>query len=116
MRELEDRFQQKDLLQNALPLESVLIRAANKENELDKIEQSCYESDSQLKVQLSLLPGVIKEACPSVCKVTSIHSICDAMNAQNSFKSILSEVHKLLRLYYTIFLSHLQLQKELFLC
>ena len=108
VRELEDRFQQKDLLQNALPLESVLIRAANKEefqNELDKIEQSCYESDfdfSQLKVQLSLLPGVIKEACPSVRKVTSIRSICDAMNAQNSFKSILSEVHKLLRLYYTI--------------
>lgn len=107
LRELDDRFEQA-VLHHALPLESVLIKAANKEeflNELEKIEQSCYRSDfdfSQLKVQLSHLPGVIKEGCTLVRKVTSIRTICDAMNAQESFKSLLSEVHTLLRLYYTI--------------
>lgn len=86
----------------------VLIKAANKEefiDELDKIKQSCYKNDldfSSLTTQLSLLHDAIKEACPLVRKVTTIRSVCDAMNAQNSFKSLLSEVHKLLRLYLSI--------------
>lgn len=108
LRELEDRFQQKDLLPTVLPLEMVLIKAANKEefiDELDKIKQSCYKNDldfSSLTAQLSLLHDAVKEACPLVRKVTTIRTVCDAMNAQNSFKSLLSEVHKLLRLYLSI--------------
>lgn len=51
---------------------------------------------------LSLLVDVIKEACPEVKKVTSVQTVCDAMNTKETYTSVLSEVHKLLRLYLTI--------------
>ena len=35
-------------------------------------------------------------------KVTSVRTICEAMNSQSIFKSMLPEVHKLLKLYLTI--------------
>ena len=49
-----------------------------------------------------MLVDIIKEACPDVKKVTSIQTVCDAMNTNKTYKSVLSEVHKLLRLYLTI--------------
>ena len=49
-----------------------------------------------------MLADAIKVALPSVRKVTSIRTICDAMNAQTVYKSMLSEVHKQLRLYLTV--------------
>lgn len=35
-------------------------------------------------------------------KVTSIHTVCDALNTSTTYKQMLSEVHKLLRLYQTV--------------
>ena len=81
-----------------LALESVLLNAANGLNYQDQltvVQQSCYKDDfnfSRLESQLG----------PSVRKVTSVRTICDAMNAQTMYKSMLSEVHKQLRLYLTV--------------
>ena len=57
---------------------------------------------SALKRHLSMLVDVVKQAYPTVKKVTTIQTVCDAMNSNATYKVILSEVHKLLRLYLTI--------------
>ena len=106
--ELNDRFEQRNLLPPVLALESVLLNAANGLNYQDQltvVQQSCYKDDfnfSRLESQLGMLADAIKVALPSVRKVTSIRTICDAMNAQTVYKSMLSEVHKQLRLYLTV--------------
>ena len=106
--ELNDRFEQQNLLPPVLALESVLLNAANGLNYQDQltvVQQSCYKDDfnfSQLESQLGMLADAIKVALPSVRKVTSVRTICDAMNAQTVYKSMLSEVHKQLRLYLTV--------------
>ena len=53
-----------------------------------------------LRRQLPLLVDVVKQGC--VHRVTSICTICEAMKANPTYKLILSEVHKLLRLYLVI--------------
>ena len=49
-----------------------------------------------------MLADAIKVALPSVKKVTSIRTICDALNTQTVYKDMLSEVHNQLRLFLTI--------------
>ena len=106
MRELTDRFDQRELLPPVLGLESLLIKAANGEtydDVLRNVEKSCYASDldfTVLRRQLPLLADVVKQGY--VRKVTSIHTICEAMKANPTYKLIFSEVHKLLRLYLVI--------------
>ena len=84
------------------------MKAANKKdfkNEVTKIGESCFKNDvdlEELKVQLALLPDVIKKGTPEVKTVTSIHTVCEAMNSNELFKEMLPAVHKLLRLYLTI--------------
>ena len=108
LRELEDRFNQKDALAPVLALESLLILAANGENyesELQAVEDSFYANDidvTRLKRQLAILTDVVKEFNPVIRKVTSIRTVSDAMNANSTCKLMLSEVHKLLRLYWTV--------------
>ena len=53
-------------------------------------------------VQLPLLHDIIKKAMPEVRIVTSIHTICDAMDSNEVFKEMLPAIHNLLRLYLTI--------------
>ena len=48
------------------------------------------------------LRDVIKKGTPYVKKVTSIHTICEAMNSNNDFKEMLPTIHQLLRLYMTV--------------
>ena len=48
------------------------------------------------------LPIVVDLALPNVNKVTSIWAICDAVNTQIVYKSMLSEVHHPLKLYLTV--------------
>lgn len=55
-----------------------------------------------LQTHLLLLPDVIKQGTPRVKKVTSVCTVCEAMNAVGVFKSMLSEVHKLVQHYLTI--------------
>ena len=49
-----------------------------------------------------MLVDIMKEACPEMKKVTTVQTVCNAMNTNETYKSVLSEVHKLLRLYLTI--------------
>ena len=44
-----------------------------------------------------MLVDIMKEVCPEVKKVTTVQTVCDAMNTNETHKSVLSEVHKLLR-------------------
>ena len=105
--ELEDRFDQQ-LLQPVLSLENVLLKAANGEelkDELQSVKSSCYKDDfdfDQLQKQLHFCADVIKQALPGVKRVTSVHTICEAMKSQDVYKSMFSELHKVLRLYLTI--------------
>ena len=104
LKELEERFQQKDLLPSALAMESLLLSVANGETftcteDPKKLEKSRYKSDfdfSSLNTQLLLLADVIKTATPSVRNVTNICTIANAMNSQETCESLLSEVHKLI--------------------
>ena len=57
----------------------------------------------RLKVQLAMLPDVIKTAFDgSIKKVTNIRTIADAMTKSTIYQSMLCEVDKLLLLYLTI--------------
>ena len=91
-----------------MALESLLLKAANGqcfEEQLQTVRESCYSGDfnfDDLKRHLLLLVDIIKQGTPSVKEVTSIRTICDAMNSQPVFKSMLHEVHNLLRLYLTV--------------
>ena len=108
IRELEDRFQVKECLSPVLSLENLLLQAANGEsyeNDLKGLQSTCYREDinlEQLQKQLPLLVDKIRQALPKVSRVTSVRTICEAMNTQNVYKSMLAQVHNLLRLYLTV--------------
>ena len=104
LQELNDRFDQKDLLLPIQYLENLLMKAANGEvyeENLHGLKSSCYSTDidfDQLQRQLPLLVSLIRQALPNVITVTSIRTICEAMNTQAVYKSMLSEIHNILRL------------------
>ena len=108
IRELDDRFQVQESLSPVLRLENLLLRAANGESfedDLESLQSTCYRDDinlEELQKQLPLLVDLIRLALPKVSRVTSIRTICEAMNTQNAYKSMFSEVHNLLRLYLTV--------------
>ncbi len=86
-------------------MEQTLLKAANKNNfneELKILEKSCFSADldfSNLRRQLPLLHDIIKQGLPEVRLVTSVDTICSAMNKNNGvLKDMLPSVHKLLRL------------------
>ena len=59
----------------------------------------------KLKLHLQMLPDVIK--CTlldgiTIKKITLVHTIYQVLNENSTFKTLLSDVHKLLKLYYTI--------------
>ena len=98
--ELDERFEQSRIMPSVLALENLLLSAANGgsyEEHIQTIHDSCCKEDfdfSVLQKQLPLLGDVIKQGTPLVKKVTSVQTICDAMN---TYKTMLSEVHNLLR-------------------
>jgi len=56
----------------------------------------------RLKVQLCMLPDVIKTALEgTIKKVTNVRTIADAMLKSDIYQSMLSEANKLLSLYFT---------------
>ena len=67
-------------------MEQLIIKAANNENfesELKMAQESCFSADitySELTKQLPLLHDMVKTALPTVKYVTSLNTICDAMN------------------------------------
>ena len=103
--ELTDRFEQRAVMKPVLGLESLLVKSANGEPFADEVQESVYGPDfdiERLKNQLAVLVDVIRQALPSVKKVSSIRTICDAMNTQSVYKEMFTETHKLLRLYLTV--------------
>ena len=90
-----------------IALESLLLKSANGEDfdeDLQFVNESVYQADfdfAKLKSQLGVLVDVIREALPEVKKVTSIRTICKAMT-RHAYQTMLSEVHKLLRLFLTV--------------
>lgn len=105
--ELERRFSDQHI-PSVLAIERTLLKAANGEDysgEISILKESCYKNDiqwSDLSRHLPLLQDVIRKSIPSVKKVTSVQTICDAMNSNSIFKEMLSSVHLLLRLFMTI--------------
>lgn len=91
-----------------LALEQTLIKAANGEDcqsSIKELEKSCYKDDivwSDLVRHLPLLQDVVQKGVPAAKKVTSVHTICEAMNSNDIFKEMLPTVHQLLRLYLTL--------------
>ena len=108
IRELEDRFDQKDLLPPVLALEGLILNAANGDDyssSLSYIKTSCFNSDLDFDVlhrQLLLLQDVISQELPTVKHVTTVRTVCEALNSKETYKSLFSEVHSLLRLFLTI--------------
>ena len=106
--ELEDRFEDQHIPDSVLAIEQTLLKAANGEdcqNQRASLAESCYKHDinwSDLNRHILLLQDVIKKGTPCVKKVTSIHTICEAMNSNNVFKEMLPTVHQLHRLYMTV--------------
>jgi len=105
----EKRFDQHQSLEPVFALENLLLlKACNgepHEEDLNVLEASCYQDDldcDKLRRQLLLCAEVIKQALPMVKKVTSVRTLCEAMKTNSTYKSMLSEVHKSLRLYLTI--------------
>ena len=83
-----------------LVIESLLIKAANKENienEISILKESIYREDFDFAVlehQVPVIVDVIHQVLPSVRKVTSIRTVCDAL-MEHSYRQMLSKVHKL---------------------
>ena len=107
IQELTDRFEQRDVMTPVLGLESLLLKAANGEDireEFKLVKESVFSDDlyfDKLESQLAILVDTVHLALPEVKKVTSVRTICEAMRAYANRK-LLSEVHKLIRLYLTI--------------
>ena len=56
----------------------------------------------KLSLQLQILPDAIRSNAKDLQEVTQVQRICDVLNEQPGIKKLLTEVHKLIRNYYTI--------------
>lgn len=87
-------------------LSLLLLDVANASNSAEipsYLSQYLSEQETvQLKAQLPMLPGAIHAAFPgSVKKITSVRTVCDALNKSEMTKQMLSIVHKLVVIYLT---------------
>ena len=86
----------------------LLDSASGKPTTLSDDFVSLYTKDidmEKLKLQLKLLPDAVKTVTPDgipIRQVTRVQTLCDVLNTQNCFKTLMSEVHKLLKIYLTI--------------
>ena len=55
----------------------------------------------RLKVQVPMLPSVIKTSSQTIKQVTSVRTIVGAMTESDIYKGMLPEIDKLLKLYFT---------------
>lgn len=106
--EIEKRFAHKDM-STIKEIEEILVKAGNGEaiDTLSPVIQSYFGNDIDLdrfKVQLTLVKDMIKTANAEtvpVTKVTNVRTIASAMNASDIYKTMLSEVDKVLKIYFT---------------
>ena len=103
--ELSDHFEQEDVMKPVLCMESILLKSAYGEkcnSELKSFSESVFQADFPCIPQLGKqLVDLIRVELPDVKRVTNIRTMCTAMEAHRN-RSMLSEVHKLLRLFLTI--------------
>lgn len=110
--ELKRRFQQKRGVPIAAMIENVLIHATNQTDIGDlPAEIKMYENNVdlvKLKIQLQMLPDLLRTRnkqipnCVPIKRVMNVQTLCDVMNEVSMSKEMFSEVHKLLKLFYTI--------------
>ena len=102
--EVERRFEQSDitLIQS---IESLLLHASNGEPHEISEDISTYLKDDidqdRMKVQLQMLQEAIKTSNMGIKKVTSVRTIADVMNTNPIFQGMLSEIDRLLKIYFT---------------
>ena len=105
--ELESRFNQAKLRPVA-NLEKLLVGTTNSDDvskHFEELQRSCYGTDidcRRLGQQLHLVHDVVRTALPKVRQVTNIRTMCKVFNKTPVTKTLLGEVHKLLRLYLTL--------------
>ena len=104
--EVKRRFDQEDLF-IIREMEDLLIKSSNGEKISDISEklQNYFTPDidqDRLKCQLSLLSDMIKSAFQNqVQMVTNVRTIVEAMNKSEIYKGMLTEVYKMLQIYFT---------------
>ena len=105
--ELESRFCQAKLRPVA-NLEKLLVSAANRNDvseHLEELQRSCFWTDidcRRLGHQLYVVHDTVRTALPEVRQVTNIRTMCEVFIKTPITKTLLGEVHKLLRLYLTL--------------
>ena len=103
--EIERRFNQEDIgVINSL--ESFLIDNANDNSTSMPDNLETYLKDTgfdlqRLKVQVPMLPSVIKTSSQAIKQVTSVRTIVGAMAESDIYKGMLPEINRLLKLYLT---------------
>ena len=102
---LKGRFEQEDL-SLIRTIEQILLNATKKRGvSLDGLTSSLVNKDV-LKIQLDDLPTILGlyniDQKTRITEITNISTIADIFNAMPSAKIRCSEVHKLIRLYYTV--------------
>ena len=104
--EIEKRFEQSDI-STIVELETLLVSAANSTmaNEIPETVSTYVVSDvdiERLKVQLLMLPDMVKTASEGQIKaITNVKTIASLMEQSNVYKGMLSEIDKVLRIYFT---------------
>lgn len=103
--EVEKRFDHEDI-RTIKEIEILLLKAGNGET-VHPLSSLIPRNDidlERLKIQLSLVHNMIKTANSEdipVTKGNNVRTIAEAMNRSDIYKSMLSEVNKLLQLYFT---------------
>ena len=114
--ELRRRFQQKRGIPIAAMIEKLLIHVTNRTDvEIGigdiPVDLKLYEKDvdlGKLKIQLQMLPDLIRTRnmkipnCVPIKRVTNVQTLSDVMNEISMSKEMFSEVHRLLKIFYTI--------------
>ena len=106
--ELDRRFDQSDF-HTIKEIEVLMLKAANGEivDPIPPAIQSYLDKDvdqDRLKSQISLVCDMIKTAFSgivAVTKITNVRTIAEAMNKSDIYKTMLNEIDKLLKLYFT---------------
>ena len=103
--EVERRFVQPDI-QLISAIESTILEFSNNTptTSLPASLQTYLNEEfdlEKLKLQLSMIPDVLRTATSGVKEVTNVRTVAMAMSKSEIYKGMLQEVDKLLKLYFT---------------
>ena len=110
--ELSRRFDQKDL-KIVMEMEKLILSASNDDFKdqvvIPELMRNNYESDLKmdtLAVQLKQIPALVarhrERTGQKIKKITNVRTLCGIMNANPVSKSMYTELHLLLKLFFTI--------------